>query len=429
MPRNPKNSRSHRGQKIPAVDRLPVHTVYGGANRFRSDTALKFGQVALETLQRYAPTQAAFAKIFDIDTKLAAAIYKKTIAKLKSEPIEDIRIDFEDGFGYRTDREEDEAAADSARELVEALKSNVVPPFCGIRVRPFSREWIARARRTTDLFIETVLSKGVELPRNFVVTLPKVRSAVEVQSLAKHLAAIERRFRLGDGAIGIELMIETPEAIFDQNGRVAIEKLTSAAGSRCRSVHFGAYDYTALLGISAADQDIHHPACDFARSVLQVALAGSRIRLVDSVTIQIPIPIHRSESPGKRQQRENATAVRDGWRRHFDNVTRSMRNGIFQSWDLHPNQLPARYAAVYSYFIGNAEKQAARLRSFFAAAATASVTGNVFDDAASAEGALNFFRIGAGCGAFSDAEIKEMLGCPVSDLFRPFPQIVMRMRK
>jgi len=408
--------------------RFPVHTVYGGADRFRSNTTEKFGQIAGETLKTYAANPDVFAEIFGLSPDLAADIYRKTAEKLRTEPIEDFRIDFEDGFGYRTEREEDEAAVNAARELSQALKLRQLSPFCGIRVRPFASDTIDRAKRTIDLFVKTLIDKGNALPGHFVITLPKIRSFAEVRSLTGYLSNIEKRFRLKEGAIGIELMAETPETIFDRDGKVAIGKFITATRGRCRSVHFGAYDYTSLLGISAADQDIRHPACIFARNLLQAALAASSIRLVDSVTIQMPIPIHRSERLNKKQKQENVSAIHSAWRRHFNNVKQSMREGFFQSWDLHPNQLPARYAAVYDYFLGNAGEQSARLRSFLFAAATASVTNNVFDDAASAEGTLNFFRIGISCGAFSPSEINHMLGCEAADLFLDFPRLVTRIK-
>src|SRR5260221_10116142 len=43
-------------------DRQPVHTVYGGANLFKSDTCVKMGEIALRNLQTYAPNFVALAK-------------------------------------------------------------------------------------------------------------------------------------------------------------------------------------------------------------------------------------------------------------------------------------------------------------------------------------------------------------------------------
>jgi len=410
------------------ADRLPVHTVYGGADRFRADTATRFGQIAKETLTTYAPNPDEFRKIFAIDSEAAAIVFRKTIEKLSLEPVEDFRIDFEDGFGFRPDREEDETAIVAAHELADAIIRNQAPPFFGIRVRPFAPETGFRARRTIELFTKSLAAGTGRFPSGFVVTIPKVRSAKEVELLTSYLDRIEKRLRIRPGTIGIELMIETPEAIFGQSGRLVTRELVTASGGRCRSVHFGAYDYTALLGIGAADQDIRHSACIFARSAIQAALAGSGVRIVDSVTLQMPIAPNKKDRLTKAERGQNFEVVRSALRRHFDNITLSLRDGFFQSWDLHPNQLIARYAAIYSYFIQNAPQQAARLGNFLAAATKASLTGNIFDDAASAEGAVNFFQTGIGCGAFSDDDVHRMLGIGKKDLYKGFPEMVSTVK-
>ena len=65
-----------------------------------------------------------------------------------------------------------------------------------------------------------------------------------------------------------------------------------------------------------------------------------------------------------RQVEENRAAVHRGWKLHYENVRRSMANGFYQGWDLHPAQLPARYAAVYSFFLENLELSAERHAQF-----------------------------------------------------------------
>ena len=93
-----------------------------------------------------------------------------------------------------------------------------------------------------------------------------------------------------------------------------------------------------------------------------------------------------------------------------------MTNGFYQSWDLHPAQLVARYAAVFAFFIEAHEAQARRLRGFIEKATQANLTGNTFDDAASANGLLNFFRRALNCGAFTEAEIAESTGLSIEEL-------------
>jgi hypothetical protein len=266
------------------------------------------------------------------------------------------------------------------------------------------------------------------MPENFVVTLPKVTDAKQVKDLTRRLSKIEKERKLKKDSIGIELMIETPDAIFDKRGRVAVPGLIKAARGRCKSVHFGAYDYTAALGISASFQDTRHPACGFARSVIQAACVGTGVRVVDSVTTIMPVPVHRDETLTEAQRAENRRSVHAGWLQHFQNVLASMADGFYQSWDLHPNQLVARYAAVYAFFLTEMDAQAARLKAFLGKATQASLTGNTFDDAASAQGIVNFFRNGFDCGAFSEDEIQRATGMMSTNLRSSFSELASKRR-
>ncbi|MDA2914804.1 urate hydroxylase PuuD, partial [Acidobacteriia bacterium AH_259_A11_L15] len=70
-----------------------------------------------------------------------------------------------------------------------------------------------------------------------------------------------------------------PQAILNDRGQCALPGLVAAARGRCVAAHFGTYDYTAGCNITAAHQHMLHPACDFARDMMQVALAGTSIWL------------------------------------------------------------------------------------------------------------------------------------------------------
>src|SRR5579871_3240691 len=48
-------------------DRQPVHTVYGGANLFHSDTCPKMGETALRSLMTYAPNFVELARALSLD--------------------------------------------------------------------------------------------------------------------------------------------------------------------------------------------------------------------------------------------------------------------------------------------------------------------------------------------------------------------------
>lgn len=400
-------------------ERSPVHVVYGGAHLFKYDTPQKLGKIALSSLQGYAPTAVDLAGALGItgDKELIRKIYERTQLKLEFEPVEDFRIDFEDGYGVRPDEEEDKDAVGSAEELARSFAERLNTPFTGFRIKPFAPATRARADRTLTLFISKLLeSTAGKLPGRFSVTLPKVSSAAEVADLAERLADLESQNGLASGSILIEVMIETPSAIFDREGNVATTKLIEAARGRCRSAHFGVYDYTASLGISAKHQGLRHPSCEFARNIMLATLAPLGVRLVDSVTTEIPAPPNRSSELTERQKGENSYTVQHAWKTHFENVLYSMSNGFYQSWDLHPNQLVARFAAVNYFYLDGFEKQARRLKNYAESAAQATLTGTAFDDAASARGVVNFFLRGLNCGALSNQEVEAATGLKRSQL-------------
>ena len=95
--------------------------------------------------------------------------------KLQREPVEDFRLDFEDGYGNRPDAEEDGHAESAAVEVAAGARRGTLPPFVGIRIKNLGDELRERALRTTHLFLERLLKDtGGRLPPNFVVTLPKI---------------------------------------------------------------------------------------------------------------------------------------------------------------------------------------------------------------------------------------------------------------
>jgi hypothetical protein len=229
-------------------------------------------------------------------------------------------------------------------------------------------------------------------------------AAAHVDAVARACGALERRLGLRSRAIKLEIMIETPQSILALDGSSALRALVSAGGGRVTGAHFGTYDYTALCGITAAWQHMRHPACDFARHMMQVALAQTGVHLSDGGTNTMPVPLHRPPEDRPltaHEQRENHDAVRRAWKIHFDDVTHSLVNGYYQGWDLHPAQLPTRYAAVYAFFQSARAAATVRLRAFIDKAAQATLVGDVFDDAATGQGLLNFFVRGLNSGALT----------------------------
>ncbi len=395
--------------------RQPVHTVYGGAQLFRHDSVPKLGALALRAFAEHAPSAGAFAAAIGLaapdgtaPAEFASEVHVRVKAKLEREPVEDFRIDFEDGYGSRPDAEEDGHAEAAAHEVARGIKEATLSPFIGIRIKTLSPELAERALRTLDLFVTTLVREARRLPEGFVVTLPKVTMPEQVTVLVRALKALESRNRLGRRALRLELMVETPQAVLNGRGVTALPALVAAAEGRCTGAHFGTYDYTAACRITAAHQTMTHPACEFAKQVMQVVLAGTGVNLSDGATNVMPVGPHRAAPGGppltQEQQLRNRAAVQRAWQLHFDDVRSSLRNGYYQGWDLHPAQLVTRYAAVYSFFLEGLEMASLRLRSFVEKAAQATLVGDIFDDAATGQGLLNYFLRGVGCGAISEDE-------------------------
>jgi hypothetical protein len=356
-------------------------------------------------------------KVENYNAWFAWTIYQKVKEKLNREAVEDFRIDFEDGYGFRSDAEEDADAVAASSELAQAFLQRTIPPFCGFRPKAFALETYGRAIRTLDLFLTNLLDKtGGKLPENFAVTLPKVARTEEVEVLNALLEEFENKNQLPSGSIKIEIMVETPQAILNEKGEVGLRKLVEAGNGRVNSAHFGAYDYTSAFGIVAEHQHLRHEACNFARQMMQISLSPLGVRLSDSVTTEMPVAVYKGENLTAAQFSENKRAVQKAWRVHFNNVTNSLINGFYQSWDLHPAQLVPRYAALYSFFLQSKDSSAKRLKGFIDKATQASLTGNQFDDASSAQGLLNFFRRAVSCGAMSEAEIFEAIGMSLEEL-------------
>ncbi len=433
--------------------RQPVHTVYGGAHLFKSDSARRLGSLARRSLDQFAPDFLAFARAIDLPGAselpeivdeanelvsllrnepeqarkekkaawLAYTIYRRVIEKLQHEPVEDFRIDFEDGYGNRPDDEEDGHAVSAAEETAEGGKNGTLPPFIGIRIKPFNEELLARSFRTLDIFVSTLVERNQgQLPENFVVTLPKITIAEQVSTLAALLAQLEKQLSLDDGSLKFEMMIETTQSIINHRGEINLPLLLGAAEGRCVAAHFGTYDYTAGCNITAAHQHMLHSACDFAKHMMQVSFAGTGIWLSDGATNIMPVAPHRFVEGGPpltaEQIEENREVVHRAWRLHYNHIQHSLTNAFYQGWDLHPAQLPTRYAAVYAFFLESLEAASERLKNFVEKAAKATLVGDVFDDAATGQGLLNYFLRAINCGAITEAEAIQLSGLTLPEL-------------
>ena len=396
--------------------RQPVHTVYGGAHLFKSDTAVRLGQLAVRSFEAYAPDANAFAAALDLPSELADTIYARVGEKLSREAVEDFRIDFEDGYGTRPDAEEDGHVVAAANEVAKGMTAGTLSPFIGIRIKTFSDELMSRSMRTLDLFLTTLVDAAGMLPDNFVVTLPKIVTPEQVTALIDIFDEIEPKLGLDSGSLKMEMMIETTQSIIASDGKIGMPRMLEAARGRCTGAHFGTYDYTASCSITAAYQDMLHPACDFARSMMQVSFGGTGVWLSDGATNIMPVAPHRGESLSAEQIAENRAVVHGAWKLHYDHCRHSLANAFYQGWDLHPGQLPTRYAAVFTFFLEGLDAASERLRNFVEKAAQATLVGDVFDDAATGQGLLNYFLRAINCGAVTEQEAIERTSVTLEEL-------------
>lgn len=389
-------------------ERQPVHTVYGGADLFKSDSVEKMGKVALNAIHTYAPNASTFGQAMGISEEggLAKDVYQKVIKKLETEPVEDFRIDFEDGFGNRSWDEEDATAESAAIEVAKGMEAGTLPPFIGIRIKPFTEDLKERGSRTLDIFVSTLAEKtSGKLPDNFVVMLPKVTIPEQVGALVSLFELLESNTSLSSGALKCEMMVETTQAVIDQDGKNPLRKFVDASKGRMIATAFGTYDYTASNNITAKYQDMGHGVCDFAHYVMKVSLGSTGLWLSDGATNVMPIGSHRGDNLTNEQMKENTEVVHRTWKQAFDHTRHSLWKGLYQGWDLHPAQFPSRYAAVYSFFLESYADATHRLKTFVEKAARATLTGEVFDDAATGQGLLNYFLTGLNCGALSEEQV------------------------
>jgi hypothetical protein len=209
--------------------------------------------------------------------------------------------------------------------------------------------------------------------------------------MARLCDRLEEAHGLAHGQLVFEVQVETPQVILGADGTAVIARCVHAAAGRLIGLHYGTYDYSAALGIAAAYQSMEHPAADYARAVMQVAVAGTGVRLSDGSTNVLP-----------GGGRDEAMAA---WRLHSRLVRRSLERGFYQGWDLHPGHLASRYAATYGFFREGLPLACARLRGY--AARTA---GGLLEEPATARALAGYLARGLHCGAVSAAEVAALTG-------------------
>ncbi|CAL9634652.1 aldolase/citrate lyase family protein [Streptomyces sp. Tu 3180] len=376
--------------------RQPVHTVYVPGDAFAAGTLRSWGDRALAALDEHAPDAASFAAVLGLDDRLAEDVYGRVRAKLEREPVEDLRVDFEDGYGNRPDAEEDEAAARAARLIAEAYGDGTAAPCMGIRMKCMEAAVRDRGIRTLDVFLTGLMGAG-GLPDGLVLTLPKVTYPEQVTAMVRLLEAFEEAHGLGPGRIGFEIQIETSQAVLAADGTATVARMIQAAGGRATGLHYGTFDYSACLGVSAAHQAGDHPVADHAKAVMQVAAAGTGVRVCDGSTNVLPV------GPAEK--------VHAAWRLHYGLTRRALVRAYYQGWDMHPGHLPTRYAAVFAFYREGFEQAAARLARYAGRAG-----GDVMDEPATAKALAGYLLRGLDCGALDVAEVARLTGLTRADL-------------
>ncbi len=370
--------------------RQPVHTVYVPADRFHAGLVAEHGADALAATEEH---EALLLDLVGDDDLL-----DRVRAKLAREPVEDLRIDLEDGYGTRSDDEEDADARRAATHLRSAIDSGDAAPFTGIRFKGFEAPTRRRGLRTLTLFLDRLLEDG-PLPEGFVVTLPKVTAVEQVEALVHAAGRLEHALGIAAGAVRFELQIETPQSILGPDGTALVARMVHASDGRCTGLHYGTYDYSASCGIAAAHQSLAHPVADHAKAIMQAAAAGTGVRLSDGSTNVLPVG--------------GPAEVRAAWANHLALVRRSLERGYYQGWDLHPAQLPTRFAATFAFYREGFDAAAARLRTYV----TRQDSG-ILDEPATARALADFLLRGLDCGALSATETYDTTGLGADALAR-----------
>ena len=356
-----------------------MHTVYVPADRYTTELTTDWGAQALAAIDEH---ETIFRDLVGDD-----ALVARVRTKLAAQPIEDLRIDFEDGYGNHSEEAEDSDVARTAGQLAESVGTGTAPPFTGIRIKSLEVATRARGVRTLARFMSVLTHAGTALT-GFVVTLPKVTTVDQVAAMVYLCTRLERQFALDERALRFELQIETPQSIVGADGSALVARMIHASDGRCTGLHFGTYDYTAYVGIAAGNQSLAHPAADHAKLVMQAAAAGTGVRLSDGSTNLLPIG--------------DATSVRTGWTTHLQLVRRGLERGFYQGWDLHPAQLPSRYAATFGFYSEGFAAAAGRVRDH-----VERHEGSVLDEPATVRALADFLVRAVHCGAATTDEIES----------------------
>jgi citrate lyase beta subunit len=373
--------------------RQPVHTCYVPADKAWARTPRIWGDAALALMDRVGPPPGS------------EDVADRVRAKLARQPVEDLRIDLEDGYGHRSDSEED-AHAERAGAALAALGTDPHGPFLsGVRIKGLQPETRARGLRSLLTAVDAARAFDPEWPRSrTVVVLPKATSAVQVAAMAEVLSLVETSRGLSPGALRLEIQVEVPQAVVGADGRISVAGMIRAAAGRCEGLHFGTYDFSAAVGVSGGHQASDHPLADQAKSLMQLAAAGTGARVVDGSTNVLPVG--------------DDEAVLAAWQVHGRLVRRALERALHQGWDLHPGQLVTRYAVTYGFLREELAVAASRLRAYVDRTSGRGDAPGTLDEPATARALAAAVLRGVDCGAVDADEATDATGVDGATLDR-----------
>lgn len=361
--------------------RQPIHSVYVPADRADAGTVPEWGARAADLLGEYGDVLPGDLAVVE--------------QNLRTAPIQDLRIDFEDGYGGTGDPAQDADARRIGAILAEIPRRSEsrpgstdvsvrMPDRFGIRPRGLEPEERRRGIRTLEL----VLDAAGGVPAGFVFTVPKIRSADQIPALSVLCEAFEGAHGLPAGTLTYELQIESPHIVLGADGTAGIARAVRASDGRCSALHFGTYDYTAALGIAPRFQSLTHPSADHAKAVMLLAAAQAGVWVSDGSTQVLP--------------QGTADEVRAALELHSGLVTRSLQAGIYQGWDLHPGHLASRWAATIAFYREAMPIAAGRIDAY----CRRDASGTAADEPATAQTLAGLIVRGLACGAFTETEFR-----------------------
>ncbi|MEQ1504649.1 MAG: hypothetical protein ABMB14_20585 [Myxococcota bacterium] len=394
----------------------PVHTLRVAADAFTHDSVRRAGARALRLVQSYAPdsvvlalalrlpgfeamptdpgrVDALLARLEQGDpqvppgARLAHEVYRRLLRQLQVAPVQDLRIDFHDAFGRRSDEEEDAAAGAAASEAALGLREGTLCPQIGIRTAPLSGARAARALRTIDLFVSTMCDRaGGAVPPRFLVSVPEITHEDQVTALVQIVSALETRLQSKRGSIGLELGFADASVVFDESGSCRLAPIVAASSGRCAVVRLEAGPVARSLG--ARD-----PAAAIAvRDLARIALASAGVAIAFGSSPDLP----RSGGDRGPEAAQRYTVVHAAWRTHADAVLRALRDGSTWGWDTDAGQIPARLAAIGTYYRQNLGQIRHSLEEW---------SRNGLDGAEDGQRLFDEIRIGIRCGAITAEDL------------------------